>query len=268
MLGPYRDPASVETEPPAEPLPDRCVPEEARCPGCPPVAVAGRPPVPPAFAKALSAAATLLLLIGCASLSAITWTVTSTLAEARAAKLRSAEGEAQARSAPVQVPPFGVVLQALAEQQARRAEPAPAAGVSPLASTTASMLALLGGESHRAEVLWRRAETLSKEGVALTLARATVAPGAIAGGDALGEILRPDRYGEGLRVWPTGGPTTAAMLGLRKGDLVTAVNGWSVLDPASSLHAYASLTRERPRSAVVELVRDGRRVALRVDLTS
>jgi hypothetical protein len=273
MLGPYRDPASVEPEPPAEPMPDRCVPEEApRCPGYPPVAAAGRPAVPPAYAKALSAAATLLFLFGCACISAITWTVTSTLTEARAAKQRAANAGPQTASVPVQVPSFEVVMQALAAQNARHAEPGPVAMaspfLSPFASTTASTLALLGGESHQADVLWRRAESLAKLGVAITLARATVAPEAIGSRDWLGEILRPDRYGDGLYVWPNGGMTTAAMLGLRRGDLVTAIDGYSVLNPDSALRAYASLLRERSKSSIVELVREGRRVALRIDLPS
>jgi type II secretory pathway component PulC len=56
---------------------------------------------------------------------------------------------------------------------------------------------------------------------------------------------------------------SAAMLGLRAGDVVTALNGFALRRPEDAMRAQGQLPAVR--GAVVELVRDGQPVVLRVD---
>src|SRR5271165_6737017 len=116
MLGPYRDLVTVE----ADTLPDACVPRNACPQRCPHAPLSPPRGLPAAFAKALSASVTLLLLVGSASISAVTWTVTTTILRARA-------------------------------------EP-PAEMASPPQPRAAPSLASLGTRTHDADALWARAE--------------------------------------------------------------------------------------------------------------
>jgi hypothetical protein len=188
------------------------------------------------------------------------------MAEARAARGHVRE-VAQQASPPIALPSLAKLQQMFLDQAARSAASGRPAGA--LRSAAPSALALLGEETHEVDALWERAQAVSRGGYRLTVARATVAPGVLARPADLLELAHPDRRGEGLRISAEEGLAPAALLlGLRKGDLITAVNGYSVLHPESALHAYASLAQSPPRSAIVELVRGGQRVVLRIDLAS
>ena len=81
----------------------------------------------------------------------------------------------------------------------------------------------------------------------------------------LARRLHEDSRGgyRGLRIvdHPAGWP--AAMLGLRAGDVVTAINGFALRRREDAMRAQGQLPAVK--GAVVELVRNGRPVVLRVD---
>jgi hypothetical protein len=222
MLGPYRDLVPLDPDP----LPDACVPRGTlpkRCPYAAPLAPARG--LPRAFARALSASATALLLVASASVGAITWTAVSTLVAAR---------HGHAREAPPVLP------------QTRATPP----------------------DTHDPDALWARAEWARERYGAPTLVRATIAPG------ALGLATLPVRvaFEKGssdrpvLRVLDAPEGSSARLLGLRPDDRITAVNGFRLDRPDDALSAYAHLTAGK--SAIVELWREGRTVALRIDAAS
>jgi membrane-associated protease RseP (regulator of RpoE activity) len=234
MADPYRTQLSVDTDP----LPDRCIPADERACDCPlhaprRLGASGLP-----FAQALSMAATLLLLVGSASLGAVTWTVTTTILEAR------------------QLP------------HARSPGPRVAQRTPRLDRT----LSALGPETHDADALWTRAERLAAEDRAVTLVRATVAPDAL---DALratarvepvipggGRGLPRERRG-GVRVASAEPGSLPALLGLRPGDVVTAVDGIALRRPGDVTRALAGSTLSR--GVVVELRRGRRWIVMRLD---
>lgn len=224
MSGPYRLAGPVETDPPsnagtpgarcsdvdAGACPWRCAPREA--------APASR--LPQGFARALSVAATTLLLVASASLSAITWSVL--------------------------------------EHQFRGGR----AAVSTLQAPDAA-LATLGPETHAVDELWRRAEQLAAAGSGVVLLRTEI-PGASGSLpiDGVGTSrLRPEQ-GAGVRVFGLAPRSTPVLAGLENGDLITAVNGYPMRAPEAALQAYPEV--QRAHAAVLELVRDHRRIVLRV----
>ncbi|MEQ8517315.1 MAG: type II secretion system protein GspC [Chromatocurvus sp.] len=73
------------------------------------------------------------------------------------------------------------------------------------------------------------------------------------GAELLGYRLSPGRAGEDF-----------AALGFQAGDIVTAINGLSLSDPANTLLLYQAMRDER--SAVFELQRDGSELVLNVQL--
>lgn len=229
MLGPYREPVLIV----ADPLPRSCVPEDA--PGrvrCPPPARA----FPSGFFKALSAAATLLLLVSSASLAAITWTITSTLI-----------------SAPERLS-LHVPEAFMNDRAAARPAPYRARGPLPFDAGT-----------HQVEAIWAREQWTAAQGPWLTLARATVAPGAFApemfaGAGAHARVVHEPR---GLRLVELDEGSTATLVGLRQGDLITAINGFALRRPDDAVRAYEEVAAGR--AVVIELLRNGRPVALRVD---
>jgi S1-C subfamily serine protease len=225
MLGPYRAPASVPVDRLPD-LPDRCVPPAHRVESCPHLSLAPARRLPPVFLKALSASATLLLLVASASLSAVAWTVTATLLEGRGARLADA---LPSRTRAPRVP----------------------------------SLASLGPESHDAEVLWGRAERFaSVRHDELTLVRATLSPEVLEAADTPARVVHEPGLGGGLYVADVGPTSQAAMIGLRPGDLITAVNGFALRHPDAAVRALGTL--HTGGEAVVELVRGGRAIALRI----
>jgi membrane-associated protease RseP (regulator of RpoE activity) len=120
--------------------------------------------------------------------------------------------------------------------------------------------------AHAVEDLWRRAEILAEAGE-VTLARATLPRALAEGENAAGSIHvapEPRKGGTvGLRVVSVGESGAAALAGVRAGDFITAVNGFRFAAPADGARAFAAARASR--AVVAELVRDGKRVVLRVD---
>jgi len=201
--------------------------------------------------------------VGSASLSAVTWTVTSTRMSARGVREASTNEllhaapavQAQSRPGPAPLP------------QQRQPAPwrAPRMPVEPAPPPrwATSMLSAMGPEAHQAEVLWSRAEKLAEETHAITLARATVAPQALKG---IFDSAHVAYQRGGIRIVQSSERSLEGLLGLQKGDLVTALNGHALDRPEGALEAYADLVAGR--AAVIELVRGGKLVALRIDRAS
>ncbi len=232
MLDPYRSPGPVD----ADLLP--------------------RTALPSGFAKALSAAATLLLFGGSASLSAMTWTVTSTLA--RLAPSRAEAVQTAGPQWPRAIPAPPVARHEHAPRPEPRPRPLPVAQAP--AGWSGSILGSLGPDTHDVDTLWQRAEKVAADTGALTLVRATMAPAAMRRDLAMNRLV-PHRGG--LGVVKLGEGSLEALFGLKQGDLVTAINGYSLRSPEGALSAYASSSADH--GAVVELVRAGKLVALRID---
>ena len=116
------------------------------------------------------------------------------------------------------------------------------------------------------EDLWRRAEQLAESGEA-SLARATLPRSLADDAAAAGSIhVAPEpRTGGavGRRVLSVGERGAAAIAGVRAGDFITAVNGVRFVAPSDGARAFAAARASR--TVVAELLRDGKRVFLRVD---
>jgi hypothetical protein len=253
MNGPYRSPALVHVDP----LPNACVPDRA---------VHASFPLPPAFAKALAAAATLLLLMGSASLGAITWTVVTT--PARSAPAESAmDAQRALQSAQYAFP----LAPRSARREASRREPAPrqpSLRQPPRRDPPPSQLSALGPETHDVEVLWARALRLAaKVPGRTTLQRATIPASAMTASALAHEQIRvahEDHPGaSGLRVLSLDARSAPAQAGLLPGDLVTGINGFALQTPGAFSSAWTGATTAQ--AVVVELQRGGRPLALRVD---
>jgi hypothetical protein len=236
MLGPYRDSVPLE----ADPLPDACVPERdprQRCPYEPRASGLGL--ASRFLTRAVSASATLLLLVASASLSAITWTVTENL----------------------------VATRRLREEAVKMRALSPNLGTGPVceAPKAAALTAPDDVETHDVDALWARAKHASRVNGTPTLARASLSPAAFAGVTAPVHVAfeaGPSGLG-GLRVLDVADGSQAALLGLRSGDRITSVDGYGLRRPDDALVAYAHLAQGK--SALVELERDGRAIVLRVD---
>jgi hypothetical protein len=238
MLGPYRDSVPLE----ADPLPDACVPEREprqRCPYEPRASGLGLASSR-FLRRAVSASATLLLLVASASLSAITWTVTENLVAAR--RLR--------------------------EEALKMGALPPDLGSGSFCATPkapAFTVPLDAAETHDVDALWARAKRSARLNGSPTIARASLSPAAFSGVTAPVHVAfeaGPSGIG-GLRVLDAAEGSHAALLGLRAGDRITSVDGYGLRRPDDALVAYAHLAQGT--SALIELVRDGRAIALRVD---
>src|SRR5262249_16076413 len=113
--------------------------------------------------------------------------------------------------------------------------------------------------THDPELLWKRAEHLAADTGVVTLARARVLPEAVESGlDPA--LMTKGSCGNGL-LDARSGPLER-MFGLSAGDPIMAVNGHPVAAQCA-LEAYTSVSVRK--IAVVEVIRDRRLVALRVD---
>jgi membrane-associated protease RseP (regulator of RpoE activity) len=252
MLGPYRVPGPVEVDFAYARLETRC--SAVRTVGCdvmPPApprfpASIGPAPkrrrVPVGFLKALTAAATLLLLVASASLAAVASSLVI-------AGLRYAPSRAS--------------LGAIDEQVQSAGAPSPHAEAG-----DGVPLAALGPETHAVDELWRRAARRAAEGVDVTLVRASLPRAAMAAWTRDPSYLRvlPAQSSaglQGLRIVDLGAGSAPARAGVRAGDVVTAVNGYALASPEDGLRAFAGAGEGR--ALVAEIERDGHRIALRVD---
>jgi len=223
MLGPYRDPVILVTDP----LPRACVPEGASS-RCPRGGSFARRLA--ACSRAFSSAATLVLLAGNASLVAITWAITSTRVTASEQLALGTSGGPARR-----------------EPSHRRASMPFHAG------------------THQPDEIWERARWKAGQDSWLTLAHATIAPGQLSADELLagGGAVRVAHDRRGLELVELDPRSTPALVGLRRGDVVTAVNGYALRWPDEAWRARDEVTAGR--SMVIELLREGRPVALRVD---
>ena len=119
--------------------------------------------------------------------------------------------------------------------------------------------------THRVDAIWARAQRKAARGSWLTLARATVAPGAFSAGGrgSFEHRVHVAHEPRGLRLMELQEGSPETLLGLRAGDLVTAINGYALRRPTEAFRAYHEIATGR--GVVVELLREGKPVALRVD---
>ncbi|APR77531.1 Hypothetical protein A7982_02878 [Minicystis rosea] len=244
MLDPYRVPGPVEPD-----LPTSCTnPQQAiRCAGFVPEpprfpASIGFPALPPphprvfTIPRAVTAAATALLLVASASLSAVTFAVVTHRIDAK--RHRAHERE---------------LVQSMIPQTA-------------LPMLPGTPVWVTDSTSHMIDDLWRSAENLAAANADVTLARARL-PRALAEAGLTGGAMRV-RYEmhkgySGLRVLAVGERSAAALAGVRAGDLITAVNDIPMSSPELGRRAFE--TARDAHALVAEMRRDGHRVMLRVD---
>jgi membrane-associated protease RseP (regulator of RpoE activity) len=119
--------------------------------------------------------------------------------------------------------------------------------------------------THDVDAIWDRAQQKAARGSWLTLARATVAPGAFSAGrrGSFEHRVHVAHEPRGLRLMELQEGSPETLLGLRAGDLVTAINGYALRRPTEAFRAYHEVAAGR--GIVVELLREGKPVALRVD---
>ena len=129
-------------------------------------------------------------------------------------------------------------------------------------------LSSLGASTHDPSALLARATRLRSEGADLTLTRSLLP---LPVDRALAEAFAPHaRIAAGFA---TGGieilslprGSTAALAGLQRGDVVTAVNGHALTKPEAALDAYSSVLATG--IAVLEVIRDERRIVLEARFT-
>jgi membrane-associated protease RseP (regulator of RpoE activity) len=279
MLGPYR--TLVE----ADPAPVRCTanPHDGRPFGACCTVTVSPPPRFPAllpyaigelahpsaagYPRLVSLAATLLLFVASASLGAIGWSV---LVVQLGARVQRTDVVIPQTAAPAPVAAAHVALHADAPQRVRQVSPPPPPRPAPAAVPTPRAprlsLARLGPETHAADELWRRAERLAATGADVTLVHTTLArqPEPLAGsGVRIVHEQGPDGS-VGVRIVDVGKRSSPpALAGLETGDRVLAVNGFPLADPGDIQRAFAAIGAAR--ALVLEMVRNGRTVALRVD---
>lgn len=253
MLGPYRAPGPVEPDLPARCSAERCsafVPYPPRFPASIGCAPPPRRALLGAFAKALSAAAIALLLAATASLSAVTYATVEQYAWARAARNRvpvqtSDDVSAPARPQAASLPPRAARA---------RFDPGPAV-----------TLSMMGDPTHDVDELWRRAVALEAAGADVLVSHRRLSGSHIPLYDAGAfRVVPEDHKGySGLRLIDLS-DGFAATAGVAAGDLVLAVNGYTVGTHAAVARAFATARDEN--AAVVEIWRDGRRFVLFIDL--
>ncbi|MEZ4313206.1 MAG: PDZ domain-containing protein [Polyangiaceae bacterium] len=126
-------------------------------------------------------------------------------------------------------------------------------------------LSALGSPSHAPDELWSRAERLSTAGFDVVLSDNMLpAEAATQLATELGPAARiaPVAGLGGIRILRLGNGPLARSAGLREGDILTALNGYPLLQPDSALEAYSSLSTQR--TAVIEVRRGDRTVFLRL----
>jgi membrane-associated protease RseP (regulator of RpoE activity) len=129
-------------------------------------------------------------------------------------------------------------------------------------------LARVGLETHDPDALWTRAERLAGEDRRVTLVRATIAPDALPALGALATGAPRAHVGQlgplaGVQVASADPGSLPALLGLRAGDVVTAIDGIPLRHPDDVKRALAVSTLAR--GVVIELRRGAQWVVLRLD---
>jgi len=280
MNGPYRIAACVDTDPPRQ-----CSP----CLSCPCatcretsqrlakwLAAQEEPPRSPLRARAGRVAATVVTgviagvflaaasLAGSAANTRNERLVRAFLDEHRAVQVRLAHletarraaGESGARLAADNTPDRPDREPAL-DEMASRPMPWPPA-----------LLGTAGAESHDPDVLLPRALRLLSDGLDMKIERATLTEREVTEATrdtswSVSPLKRHDQViGFLLNRAPRG--SLAAKIGLRSGDIVTAVNGHPITSPDQALSVYAHVRDQR--RALFEIIRGDRRVVLLVQM--
>jgi len=131
-----------------------------------------------------------------------------------------------------------------------------------------SVLSSLLPESHDPDVLLARVEKLRKAGLDIVLLRAEIhrdlLDAAFADANAGVSPLTVNGKTLGLKLTRLGPASFGSLAGLQSGDVLVSINGYDISSPEDALHGYESARMQK--SAVVELVRGGRRVVLDVRL--
>ncbi len=237
----YRTPAAVAPEP----LPNACVPDAA--------APEWRH-LTPALVRAVGAAATLFLLANSACLVAVAWRVLT----------------APARDA---APGPPLVQAAAPAPLACTRPPVPAPG--PLVTWVGasvhgwdeSALSLSGPHgTNDVDELWSRAQRIHESSPGLHLSRSVIPLHALTSA-ALGTDLHvgywPGPGAPGLRVTEIDPRSPAVRAGLRRGDVITGVNGVAPVTPERVREAWDDVAARR--TAVLEIARPAGTLVLRVD---
>ncbi|MEP7125683.1 MAG: PDZ domain-containing protein [Byssovorax sp.] len=236
MVFPYRTPAPIDPDPSA------------------PV----RPRTLDRWVRAVSGAAVIFLI----SASAMMFALMRDLVRSRQFRGNSAEdhlaqlGPRPAGNKPPPPPPPQCAA------PPRREAPPPRVFLAPLG------LASLGATTHDPTALLARAARLQKDGADLTLTRSLL-PMSV--DRALAEGFAPharigtrwDSNGIEVQSLPTG--SIAALAGLQRGDVLTAINGYPFVTPETMIEAHRTLTATGV--AVVEVLRGERRLVLEVHFT-
>ena len=129
-------------------------------------------------------------------------------------------------------------------------------------------LSALGRPTHAPDELFRRAKALTAAGIDLLLTETRITTSTR---DAIERDLTPSAriapalVLPGIRIWSLPPGSLARAAGLTEGDLITAVNGYTLDTPDAALAAYTSL--RQGNAAVVELLRAGRPMVIKVDWT-
>jgi S1-C subfamily serine protease len=130
-----------------------------------------------------------------------------------------------------------------------------------------TLLAHQGPETHAPDMLWLRAMHLANSGADVTLMRTRLAypgvEGLVGSGVRIAHERGPDGF-VGVRVLDVGdGSSAAARAGVEAGDRIEAVNGFPLTTPRDL--EQASDTARGARALVLEILRNGRRILLRVE---
>jgi len=281
MVDPYRSPAELDPSSSLCPLgryagPGNCsgcerfVPEPerfySRTAGAPPAEDAPAPRSAPLFVKAASMAALMLLGSASAALCSLAWTVAHQH-EVRPAPIVQRPAPAAAMAA-AGAAPWRARARHWADRHPLLADPTPPAG--PLFDLPHPPPSLNDHKhlTHNPTELWRRAQRQADTDPALVLHEVKLSAESLAEGQDLSSTrVMPAK-------WPLGGlkilrisPGSAfSQAGLVEGDVLLAINGYAMDDPALALEAYE--TAKRRRAAVIELMRGKQAVVLKVALGS
>lgn len=203
--------------------------------------------------KAVSVAALIFLATSTATMMVLISSVQKTWRMVEAARLH--------RPSPSPPPPPRPLIP---PQQV--AAPAPPPPPPPMASppvAPAFFLSGLGLPTHAPAELFRRATALRTAGIDVTLTETRITAGAAY--DPSGVVARrivPLPRAQGIRISKLPEDAIERMIGLQEGDVLTAMNGYTLDSPDAARAAYASV--QASGAAVLELRRGTRPMVIKV----
>jgi hypothetical protein len=209
------------------------------------------------WAKVVSLLALVFLATSTATMAILAWNVNATWRAMTALKTAPPLKPVT----PPARPPEGPPVQRRADVNTGAQAPSTALG-------TVFSLSALGRPTHAPDELFRRAKALTAAGIDLLLTETRITTSTR--DDIERELtpsarIAPALVLPGIRIWSLPPGSLARAAGLTEGDLVTAVNGYTIDTPDAALAAYTSL--RQGQSAVIELLRAGRHMVIKVDWT-